>query len=88
LVVSDCLFGASRLLAVLGDLLRLAGDALREVLIERVGDPPVKFLSLAREQRLIGRVLHQGVLERVDRLRRKTALIEQLRLDQPPEAVA
>ena len=39
------------------------------------------LLSGALEQRLIGRILNQGMFEEVARLWRQPALIEQLRLD-------
>ena len=70
LVVADRLRRAPRLLAVVGDLLGRAGDALGEARFEGVGDASVEVHALAVEQRLVGRVLHQCVLEGVGRLRR------------------
>jgi hypothetical protein len=86
--VSDRLLGAARLRAVAGDLLRLARHALGESLLERVRNAPVQFPALAREQRLVRRVLDQRVFEGVGRPGRKAPLVDELRLHQPPEPLA
>src|SRR6185295_12535062 len=62
--------------------LRLALDPLGKLLPEHVEDPPVELLARALEQRLVRRLLHERVLERVRRLRRLAALEHDLRVDE------
>ncbi len=57
-------------------------DPLGEPLPQHVDDPPVELLARALEQRLVRRLLHERVLERVRRLRRLAAHEHQLRLDE------
>ena len=79
------LFGAG---VVAAQLLGLVPNALGEALPERVGDPRVELLAAAAQERLIGRLLDQRVLEGVGRLRRSAAAQEHPRAHQPIEAVA
>jgi hypothetical protein len=43
-------------------------------LLDDLGDPAMQFLPPASEQRVVGGVLHQGVLEGVDRIGRRALL--------------
>jgi hypothetical protein len=52
---------------------------------ERLGDPRVQLLPCATKQAAVRRVLHQRVLETVDRIGRRTALKHQLGGDEPAE---
>ena len=49
--------------------------------LQHLGNLLVILLSFALEQRLISRILNQGILEEVGGLREHSSLIEQLRLD-------
>ena len=62
--------------AVTRQQLRLALGNLGELAFEGFGDAGVKRASRLAQQRAIGRVLHQGVLEQIGRMRRH-ALPEQ-----------
>ena len=55
---------------------RLALGHLRELAFEGFGDASVKRASRLAQQRAIGRVLHEGMLEQIGRMRRP-ALPEQ-----------
>ena len=55
---------------------------------QHVDDASVELLARALEQRLVRRLLHERVLERVRRLRRLAALEDDLRADQPREPLA
>ena len=86
-VVRDRVVAAPRRLGVPRHHLGLALDPLGELLPQHVDHPPVELLARALEQRLVRRLLHERVLERVRRLRRLAAHEYQLRLDetgQPP----
>jgi len=50
---------------------------------QHVDDPPVELLARALEERLVRRLLHQRVLERVHGIWRLAALEDDLRVDQP-----
>jgi hypothetical protein len=65
--------------------LRLGIDQLGGKGFERFGVPPMQFLSRGAQQTAIGRVLHQRVLECIDRIRRRTVLKHQLGSDKPGE---
>ena len=59
----------------LRSLRRHVGEALREDL----GHPPVQLTSPRPQQRLVGRLLHERVLEEIRRIGREPARVEQLR---------
>jgi hypothetical protein len=71
--VSDRLFGK----AGLGTMVRrerwLSGHDLRKFLLQRGGDPGVQLLSPTAQQRAVGRILHQRVLESVLSVRWRAA---------------
>ena len=54
----------------------------RELLVDGARDDKMQFLAAALEQRLVGRVLDQRVLELVGRVRRDAAHVEQFRVGQ------
>ena len=62
----------------LGEVGKALGHHLRRAL--------VVLLPGAPQQRLIGRILHQGMLERIGGLRRHAPLVEHLGLHQLPQA--
>ena len=64
---------------MMGEQFRLRLFGLREALLQHLGDLLVILLAFALEQRLIGGVLNQRVLEEIRRLRRQPTLIDQLR---------
>ena len=66
------LFDQASLGAVTRQQLRLALGNLGELAFEGFGDTGVKCASRLAQQRAIGRVLHQGMLEQVGRMRRHT----------------
>ena len=87
-VVRDRVVAAPRRLGVPRHHLGLGGDPLGEPLPQHVDDPPVELLARALEQRLVRRLLHQRVLERVRRLGRLAAREDDLRVDQAREPLA
>ena len=72
----------ARLGQMLGQHFRLGLGDLGKPLLERLGDAGVQLLAPGLEQRLVGRVLDQGVLEAVGRLGRGAAAEDQLGGDQ------
>ena len=62
------------------------GD-VREPLFQHLGDPGMQLLAPRLEERLVGRVLDQGVLEAVGRLGRRAAAEDQLGADQLFEGI-
>ena len=73
---------------VVRDQLRAGLDRIGEVALEQFGDLAVILQARAPEQRLVGGVLDQRMLEDVARTRRPAALIEQFGLDQAAEPLA
>ena len=71
-----------RLGVVVGDQLRLGINRLRKALLEHLCNTLMVLLAGALEQRLIGCILDQGMLEEIRRLRGQPLLIEELRLHQ------
>jgi len=65
--------------------LRLVGDALREALLQHSRDLGVQLSALAPEQRIVGGILHQRVLEGEGGGRGRAAAIHQPGLGQVPE---
>jgi hypothetical protein len=63
---------------VIGEQLRLGFGNSRKPLFEHVRDARVQLLALRLEQRLVGGVLNQGVLETVDGVGRTAAAKHQL----------
>ncbi len=49
---------------------------LSKLLLQHLGDPLVVPLSGALQERLVGRILHQGVLKSIGRVWGKTTLIQ------------
>ena len=70
---------------MLGEELELAVDQLGGMGFERFGDLRVQLLARAAQQGALRRLLHQRVLEGVDRVWRRAALEHQLGSDQPSE---
>ena len=54
---------------------------LWKALLQHLRNLLMQLLACALEQRLIGSVLNQGMLEEIVRLRRQPALVEQFRFD-------
>ena len=75
-------FDKARFREVMGQHLGFGGLDVREPPLDHARDLGVQLLSAALEQRVVGRVLHQRVLEGVDRIRRRAATEGQSRLDQ------
>ena len=71
-----CLLDQAGLGAVTRQQLRLALGNLGELAFKNFGDASVKRASRLAQQRAVGRVLHQRVLEQISRVRRH-ALPEQ-----------
>ena len=63
---------------MVGQQLRLRLDDIRELALQQLGHLLMVLLAVAPQERLVGRVLDQRVLERVARPRRPAALVEQL----------
>ena len=66
---------------------RLGGDDLGERGFEDFGNALVVLLARALQERLVGRVLDQGVLEAVRRLGRCPLLVEEFGRDQLRKAL-
>jgi hypothetical protein len=73
---------------VVRDELRAALDGVNEALLQQFRDLAVIMLAGAPQQRLVGGILDQRVLEDVARARRPAALIQQLSLDEAAESIA
>ena len=86
--VADGLLGQARLGEVVAQQLRLRLDGLRELSFQHLADPPVELLPLALDQRVIQRVLEQGVLEDVGATRRPTLRVQDVGLRQMKENVS
>jgi hypothetical protein len=71
----------------MGEQLGLRLDGLRKALFHRARDLFVVLLRRALEQRLVGCILNQRMLEDVASLRRFPALIEQLGVNQLGECL-
>ena len=65
--------------------LGLTRDKIGEPRLEDGGNPTVKLAPSTLKQRGVGDVLDQRMLERIDRLRRRAALKDELRLHKPGE---
>ena len=65
----------------MGDQLGLRLCCFWKLLLQHLGNLLVIVLASALEQRLIGSILNQRMLEEIRRLRRQPTLIEQLHLD-------
>ena len=76
--VADRRFRQARGGEVMGQGLRLALASVRKPLFERFGDARMQLLSPAFEERLVGGVLDQRVLETVGRLGRRAVAEHQL----------
>ena len=66
--------------------LRLVSTSVRRPLFQRLGDPAMQGLARAAQQAAVRRILHQRVLEGIDRVRRRAALKDQLGSDEPVES--
>ena len=80
-------FGEARRGEVMGQHLGLGVLDVREALLDHPRDLAVQLLSSALEQRVVGRVLHQRVLEGVGGIGRRAAAERQPRLGQLRECV-
>ncbi len=76
----DGSFVDSGLREMMGDDLGLELGHRREPIAQGLGNAPVQDLPAALEQVLVGRVLHQRVLETVDGVRRIAAAKHKLRV--------
>lgn len=83
--VGDRFFDEPGFGVMLGEELELAVDQLGGMGFERFGDLRVQLLASAAQQAAVRRLLHQRVLEGVDRVWRRAALEHQLGSDQPSE---
>jgi hypothetical protein len=72
----------ARLGVVIREHFGLADPDLRKLLLQHLSDPVMVLLSCAPQQGLIGGVAYERVLEGVGRMRRQSALIQQLRVHQ------
>ena len=86
LPVGNGLVGEPRLGVVVRLQFRFGRDSRGKLALQHLGDLSVIVLAGPFEQRLIGRVLHQCVLEQVPRAGRSTPLVEQLGVDQQRQA--
>jgi len=66
--------------------LRPGFDEVRRPLFQRLGDPAMQGLARAAQQAAVRRILHQHVLEGIDRVRRRAALEDQLGGDEAGES--
>jgi len=82
LPVGDSLHTQACLCIMMRQEFRLSLSGLGELGFEHQGNPLVILLSRALEQRLICRILNQGMLEKVACLRRQSSLIEHFSLYQ------
>ena len=71
--IADCLGRKPGLSKMVGDDFRLAFGHRREPLEQHFGDARMQLPPPALEQRDVGGILHQRVLERVGRVRRRSA---------------
>ena len=76
--VVDGLLGETPLREMVRQELRLGLGRLREVSFKHLRDASMQLLAPGLEQRLVGRVLDEGVLEAVARLGRRAAAEDQL----------
>ena len=83
-----CLVVQTRRCVVLGEQLGLGGSCLWKPLLEHPGDAGMELLASGFEERLVGNVLHHGVLEGVNGIRRDAVAEDQLRSDQLVETRA
>ena len=79
----ECSLRVAGLRVVVGEQLRVRGGELRESLGERPRGGAVQLASPALEQRPVGGVLHEGVLEGVAGVGREAAREEQLCVREP-----
>ena len=86
LPVPDRLLGESGLREMVGELLGLLLGRIGEARLEGLRDLPVELLAAPLEERLVGRLLDQRMLEDVAGMRHRPTLVEQLRLDQTLES--
>ena len=82
----DGFFNERSLGIMLCEELGLGVHQLGEMGFERFGDLRVQLLPSAAQQAPMRRVLHQRVLETIDRLGRRAALEHQLGGDEPRES--
>ncbi len=64
-------FGKASGRKVIGQHLRFGDPDVRELRLDHVGDLGVQLLPAALQQQVVGRVLHERVLESVDGVRRR-----------------
>ena len=79
------LLNKCRLRAVTREQLRLVLGDLRELALKGLDNAGVKRSSRFAQQRAIGRVLHQCVLEQIGRVRRHALLEQQTSSDETVE---
>ena len=77
----------ARLGVVMRQQFGLGRGGVWKLRLQHLGNLPVVLLPRALEQRLVCRVLDQGVLEDVGGLRWHAALIEHFRVDEPAQFV-
>ena len=86
--VGHGLFGCARLGEVMRDQFGIRLDGVGKPGFQELRHLQVILLPGAFQERLVGGILNQGVLEDVLGPWRAAALIEQFRLDQLPETLA
>ena len=77
---AEARLGEARSREVMSQDLGFRGLNGREALLDHARDLGVQFLSATLEQRVVGRVLYQRVLERIGRIRRGSTTKGQSRL--------
>jgi hypothetical protein len=87
LPVQDCLRGQAGLGVVVSEEFGLGLDRLRKLGFQCGGDALVVLLAGALQQRLIRRILDEGVLEAVGRLWRGPLFVEELGCDKLVESL-
>jgi hypothetical protein len=70
---------------MMGEQFGVALDEIAETRFQRRGDAPVQFLPSPAQQRTVGSVLHQRVLEQVGGMRSGAAAEQQSRIAQPSQ---
>jgi hypothetical protein len=79
-------FAEPRLGEMMGDDLWLAFSHCLKPIAQGLGNAPMQYLPAALEQVLVGRVLHQRVLEGIDGFRRITTSEHEFRVLEPASA--
>ena len=87
LPVTDGLLNQARLGAMVGEQFGLDLGRLRKSLGKHLSDPLMELLASALQQRMVGRLLDQRMLEGVDRVRRGAAPVHEFRIHETSQGV-